>query len=94
MLRWPQELVNDVGRMAAADQIVGELIEDRTERIGPESADVMGALKERLEHGCPPGKSLKSRGEHPDYAESCPLVANVVRGETADSSRARRSYSA
>ena len=75
--------------MATAEQIVGELIEDRTERVGPEPADVMGPLKERLEHGCTPGKVLKSRGEHPDYAEPCLPVAGMETGESVEERPAR-----
>ena len=41
------------------EQVFGELVEDRTERVGPEPADVMGPLKDRLEHGCPPGKEIE-----------------------------------
>ena len=49
----------------------------------------MGPLKERLEHGCPPGKVLKSRGEHPDYAEPCLSVAGMETRESVEERPAR-----
>jgi hypothetical protein len=39
--------------MSAAGQVACELVEDRAERIGTESSDVMGSLKERIEQWLP-----------------------------------------
>jgi hypothetical protein len=58
MLGPAHELVDEAGRIAGAEQIGGELIEDGPERVGPQSADVMGPLKEQVEHGCPPGEEM------------------------------------
>ena len=84
MLGGAQELVDDDCLVPTTEQIAGELIEDRPERVGPEPADVMGPLKERVEHGCTPGKVMKSRGEHPDYAEPCLSVAGMEAGERGE----------
>ncbi len=46
MLRPAHELVDEAHRIAGAKQIVGELVEDGTERVGPESADMMRSVKE------------------------------------------------
>jgi hypothetical protein len=56
VLHNPNMLVSDAGRMAATDKEASVLIEDHTERVGLETADMVGVIKERFEHGCPPRK--------------------------------------
>ena len=83
-------LMDDVGRMTPSDQVFDILIEDHTERVGSESAKVMGALEDRLEHGCPPGEEKEPRREHPDYAEPCQQRGGQVRAKACEQRAERR----
>jgi hypothetical protein len=62
MLRPAHQLVDEARRITRAEQIVGELIERASERVGLESADVMRSLKEIVEHESPPGKEIVTPG--------------------------------
>lgn len=83
VLGGPNILMDDVGRVTPTDQVVDILIEDHSERIGPEPTDVVAASEDRFEHGCPPGDEVESRGEHPDYAERCPQETRLREPEEA-----------
>jgi hypothetical protein len=48
--------------VTAAEQILSERIENRTDRIGPKPLQVVGPLKKRVEHACPPGKEIEIPG--------------------------------
>jgi hypothetical protein len=72
MLRPADELVDEAHRIPGAKQVIGELVEDGTERVSPEPADMMRSVKERVEHGGPPGKEIDTPGR---ASELCGAVS-------------------
>src|SRR5262245_15951769 len=68
--------VDGVGGEPAPNEEFDKRVEELAKWIAAQPPDVMTSSEECVEHGCPPGRTGKSQGEHPDYGEPRPAAGH------------------